>query len=1218
MNKWEASAENNCTVTNVGGFLKEVCFDARKQYYHVCANSNLSYNVQNDKFDIDTDSYKLSSVSYVCDNDPHGYQACGFNTKITRNSEFLCGGYFSNNTEQGVKRFVECDQDCQGHNNESNENKARNPSDSDIRTTVCNDRCDDYKCKDESLCNGHTYGMYCTYIGSTGYLPVSLICNGYKQCDNGEDEKHCDITDNTHTCIQHHSKQRVPIFNYTRCGVFELSSSSTLYPYCDDYLDQTNCTDVNRVGGYCLINGFMSSVSKYVLCDSPLIQEQVTLCDNNQENDCFSPSADCEVHKHKLCDGVIDCNDGSDEGNDNCSRTTVGYFKCHRTFNPDIYMEIPASWILDNQTDCLDGEDEKRSADCLIDGSMSAVSKYIICPLNEKTDSMCDDNLDTECISPYDSTDCVVHKHKLCDGISDCSDGSDELNDICSRTTAGYLKCNRTFNADKYMEIPTSWILDNQADCIGGEDETRNDTWTYCTNQGWNDNVVFGNQRCKDVFLCPGVADAEKINKYVEFDFLCDGVSATSCKVENEVCRISRDFPMIDKSAAIENCSMRDLCRLKEVPKNATCQIKEFEGPSGDVFGTRIMLNVPVSKVNCSRLFGEYYVFLSCMGLCINSSCPLENNILDYNSCPRQFPDRVYTLANNSYLTFVTMSEKGEYENDYFQCENRRCVKYSKVCDLVNDCGDMSDERNCTNHMVCENTINQTDAKKQLISYSQKCDGIFDCFDLSDECNESCGKEILENWFLKFSCWLLGILAVIFNGITVIKVACSVMECKTGGLLYTRVLICLIGLGDFLIGVYLIALSIFDSIIHGKDYCSKQAEWLSGNACSVLGVISTTGSQLSLFAMTSLSLIRMSGIMGSSLTVPARVNKRVLTKTIMIVIAIAVASLTIACIPLVPVFEDYFVQGMFYDPEYKIFIGFPSKIRHIKILKEYYRNMNETISDGITWTDIGHKVDGMFSQNYGTLSRSPVHFYGNDGVCLFKYFVRSDDPRRSRGSLEDENVIDNKGNAMVWIMLGVNFFCFVVIFMSYLMINIKTRQSSRSSGQDENPVRARENREIKIRVAIIIGTDFTCWVPFIIISSLHNVSLIDATKWYVTFAMIALPINSVINPLLYDSTIREFVDRKVRAASAMVLESRLVRFLRQSGLRRNERVADQDYRMVPVETTRVEGVCTEPLDPPGNAAQAELMQGSDNMHEGTFPDIRELEMAPPEDIILQT
>ena len=69
--------------------------------------------------------------------------------------------------------------------------------------------------------------------------------------------------------------------------MFDLRASYT-YPYCYDYMDQTNCTDVNRVGGHCLINGYMSTVSKYVLCDSPLITDEerrINLCDDNLESE---------------------------------------------------------------------------------------------------------------------------------------------------------------------------------------------------------------------------------------------------------------------------------------------------------------------------------------------------------------------------------------------------------------------------------------------------------------------------------------------------------------------------------------------------------------------------------------------------------------------------------------------------------------------------------------------------------------------------------------------------------------------------------------------------------------------------------------------------------------------------------------------------------------------------------------------------------------------
>lgn len=39
---------------------------------------------------------------------------------------------------------------------------------------------------------------------------------------------------------------------------------------------------------------------------------------------------------------------------------------------------------------------------------------------------------------------------------------------------------------------------------------------------------------------------------------------------------------------------------------------------------------------------------------------------------------------------------------DYFTCDRRACVSNSDVCDLTDDCGDNSDEKNCTEYIMCD------------------------------------------------------------------------------------------------------------------------------------------------------------------------------------------------------------------------------------------------------------------------------------------------------------------------------------------------------------------------------------------------------------------------------------------------------------------------------------------------------------------------------------
>jgi hypothetical protein len=38
----------------------------------------------------------------------------------------------------------------------------------------------------------------------------------------------------------------------------------------------------------------------------------------------------------------------------------------------------------------------------------------------------------------------------------------------------------------------------------------------------------------------------------------------------------------------------------------------------------------------------------------------------------------------------------------YFTCERKSCVPNSRVCDLIDDCGDGSDEKNCTSYASCD------------------------------------------------------------------------------------------------------------------------------------------------------------------------------------------------------------------------------------------------------------------------------------------------------------------------------------------------------------------------------------------------------------------------------------------------------------------------------------------------------------------------------------
>ena len=989
-----ADSEDTCFVSVVNGFMKKVCPDKENSSMHFkCLNSNETY-----EFQIADRTRNRFKFSHLCESDPLSYQVCGFvSGVVTNKDDTACGWRVCPDSETYLVRDYPCD--------------------GSPVPIGCDGKCDTPTCVDERFCNDYEYGLSCqsSTAGSFIDLPIEKICDGHPDCLDQKDENNCEVESSNilQSCphIDDDSKT-VPIHSYTRCAIFDVSRNPPIRPYCANLHDQTNCSDPSRVGGQCLVDGFLTNISKSSICSG------YDLCDDGSHNLCIDVSIYCQnIHKHKFCDGIVDCLDGSDETNDEC--------------------------------------------------------KYL-------TDN---------------------------------------------------VECTRMFGNQNTGAIPRSWIQDGVIDCLDGIDEiVRLD---FCEIKG-NDIRYVKDGACENVFLCPKADSTEK-SDFVKFDLLCD--SKESCNgTENEICTMSRDIP--PKSTIVPLAEktegfVKDLCNQTD----SKCTIREFAYPVFEVFGVeRIKLNLNISSqvVDCRYKFGEHYVYHCCMGLCENSSCPLKNEPLKHDACPQQYNDRVLTLANTSHLTFATKTTGRGYHNDIFQCDNGRCLNYSQVCDLVNDCGDMSDELNCNNHFKCESSLGSHGNEgnegwvMQLIGYEQKCDGIYDCLDLSDECNAECTRRIIntESSLTPF-CWVIGILSTLLNICALSIVPVALRRCRNENVLFSKSLVILIFIGDLLMGIYLIALSVYDDIVYKEDlgFCKKQAEWFTGVECKVLGIISTIGSQLSLFAMTALSIFRLFKVMSNGLPLPVRqmsVVKSLICSTLIIILSVA-----IAVIPLIPskVLDDYFVQGMYYDTDYQLFVGLNSKRKHVNILEKYYRNITDFTVE-MSWDNISTLVDGMFSnvESFGILGRRQVHFYGNDGLCMFKYIIPKNDARRGRqGTSATE--LDN--DPVVWAMLTINLICFVVILVSAIVICQKSRKSTSGAGQTTNKVARKRNRNLELRILAIVVTDFLCWVPFIIICYLHNQGKVDATSWYQTLALVVLPINSLINPMIYDRTITQYCRRRI-------------------------------------------------------------------------------------------
>ena len=679
---------------------------------------------------------------------------------------------------------------------------------------------------------GHYVCDYDGHIIPRGVMSGQWItqvtsCNNKVECYNGGlDEKYCTDEEEVFHCLDTNGT----VIN-------EIALSRVCDRKCDCFLfcdDEWNCNGYTYHYWYTCNNSSKSIPSFYI-------------CDNDTDKGCIH--GDDESN----CGNVITC---AWTGYSIQTYILANYSRC-------------TPWVscankLDH-TNCSDTT--QAPLQCPVGGYKSTVSDHIICrsfvykqyniKYNSNTYAVCDDGMDMQCVTP--TPGCYIHKHQLCDNNTDCQGGSDEKSALCSRVTAG--NCKRKYHYNKSLKLPIGWINDGIEDCVGGIDEDI-EKWKSCS---YSNFATYGIEQCEDVYICPSGYPL-----YIEIPSLCD--ESLSCEGGNEICKtaVLASSHMTYSPVEVENVYHLHYCLsgLQDMYlHNSQCEQARY--PTNDIPGTQPnCLSLPVKQVSCEYVYGEQYVYLSCSGKCYNTNCPLTTTPLSGSTCSNILRRRTYSISSSGNLVIVGKHSKGFIVKNVFACSNGNCVPYSKVCNLIDDCGDGTDEDSCDNHFVCNIESNFT---KSYIPVSSVCDGQYDCLDSSDE-KYCCHRKLINDISLKISAWLIGILALLLNGIIQIRNLCTMRFAKTSSALIDKVLITLISFGDWLVGCYLFVLVVTDAY-YGSNFCSQQIQWLLSSYCSILGVVSTFGSQISLFSMTILSVTRVFRI-SKGLSIPGPVKKK--------------------------------------------------------------------------------------------------------------------------------------------------------------------------------------------------------------------------------------------------------------------------------------------------------------------------------------------------------
>ena len=637
-------------------------------------------------------------------------------------------------------------------------------------------------------------------------------------------------------------------------------------------------------------------------------------------------------------------------------------------------------------------------------------------------------------------------------------------------------------------------------------------------------NAFYYRQMCDQEFDCPDLSDEcfcennklPEICQHLHFGYRRNKSSnVLPCLTKSSWNQFKRNINASIINSKIQWISISDFCNgLKDCANGvdeAYCQSEmnrnspknnQISSNSGTMKCFRFQTDNPWTPRLARACDGNPECF-SMEDEC-DMNCTLRPNFCQYRSftgsfkCPENhiLPGRVICDGT------IDCDQTGDDEKicpNRFYCGsgNIKNIESSKVCDFTSDCMEANDELNCSNsHFYCK-------SKKPLYIRRYKVrDGVIDCSDGSDECSSDFFTNTIfssEDFMIKHNClqgmvWVMALFAILGNCITCVKTVFVLKHVMIKQKQLTKIaiaynlLILNLAVADFLMGIFLLCIGIQNVKTKGS-YCYHDRSWRSGTQCEVLGVISFLSSEVSIVTLAFLATYRLYCVLK-----PIQCRNLKIRFVLLSIVIAWVMAFIISFLPLSNFLQNYFLshvwiksnpyftndvvskESLFSFCKTLLVYKLPA---HPDVSKSYYCGRWENLIKSLEKVKLLEKVNGTFG------------YYSAHSTCLPKIFVTTQD--------------------LSWeFSIGVTAFNFCVCIYISCVYTFLVKKRSKLGRVSTSANRQTVN--FQKRIALLIGTNFVCWVPVCVIAFLRFVGFSISDSVYSFAAIILLPINSAVNP----------------------------------------------------------------------------------------------------------